>query len=186
VAAVRAAGGTPIPIFANDHDNPFSHLPFLQGVLLTGGGDPDTRSFGEPVHPQASLVDPKRQAFEERLLRYLHEEMPDFPTLGVCFGMQMMGLLAHGRLEQHLPDVLTEPQVHVKDHVHRVHGLLGEGMVTSSHHQALKDPGSLHIVSRSEDGVIEGVFAPDRRFYLGVQWHPERTHDQAMGLGLFQ
>jgi gamma-glutamyl-gamma-aminobutyrate hydrolase PuuD len=30
--------------------------------------------------------------------------------------------------------------------------------------------------------VIEGMLDPKRRFYLGVQWHPERTDAAETGL----
>ena len=33
-----------------------------------------------------------------------------------------------------------------------------------------------------DDGVIEGIIDPARRFYLGVQWHPERTEATETGL----
>ena len=36
----------------------------------------------------------------------------------------------------------------------------------------------------SRDDVIEAVRCPRRPFYLGVQWHPERTEDEAMGVAL--
>jgi gamma-glutamyl-gamma-aminobutyrate hydrolase PuuD len=34
------------------------------------------------------------------------------------------------------------------------------------------------------DGVIEGIIDPKRRFYVGVQWHPERTEAEKTGLGV--
>ena len=34
--------------------------------------------------------------------------------------------------------------------------------------------------------MIEAVRCKDRPFYLGVQWHPERTDDAALGLGIFR
>ena len=46
--------------------------------------------------------------------------------------------------------------------------------VNSAHHQAVKDaaPG-LVVDAVAEDGVIEGIEDPRRRFCVGVQWHPE-------------
>jgi gamma-glutamyl-gamma-aminobutyrate hydrolase PuuD len=34
--------------------------------------------------------------------------------------------------------------------------------------------------------VIEAVTAAGRKCYMGVQWHPERTDDDALGAGLFR
>jgi putative glutamine amidotransferase len=41
-------------------------------------------------------------------------------------------------------------------------------------------------VARAADGVIEAVRNEGRPFYLGVQWHPERTGDERLGAGLFR
>ena len=46
--------------------------------------------------------------------------------------------------------------------------------VNSMHHQAVLDPApGFRVSARAEDGLIEAVEQPDRRFFLGVQWHPE-------------
>ena len=34
-------------------------------------------------------------------------------------------------------------------------------------------PAVVTVNARASDGVIEGIEANDRRFCLGVQWHPE-------------
>ena len=47
--------------------------------------------------------------------------------------------------------------------------------VNSSHHQAVKEKGKGFIVTaRSDDGVVEAIENPSKRFVLGVQYHPER------------
>ena len=28
------------------------------------------------------------------------------------------------------------------------------------------------------DGLIEGIFMPDRRFIIGLQWHPELNYEK--------
>ena len=44
----------------------------------------------------------------------------------------------------------------------------------SLHHQAIRQPApALEVVARAEDGVIEAVELPEKRFAIGVQWHPE-------------
>ncbi|MAG55185.1 MAG: hypothetical protein CMJ83_02735 [Planctomycetes bacterium] len=152
------------------------------GVLFTGGRDPATEAFGQSTHPAARLMDPRRQESDLALLAQCYAS--DLPALGVCLGMQLMGLRAGARLEQHLDDVLDRPQLHTNDHVHLVEGTHLAGPVTSAHHQALATPGGLEVVARAPDGVIEAILDPSRRFWLGVQWHPERTADEDLGLGV--
>jgi putative glutamine amidotransferase len=50
--------------------------------------------------------------------------------------------------------------------------------VNSRHHQAAKTIGKALRISAwdAEDGTIEALERPDKRFVLAVQWHPE---DQA-------
>lgn len=46
--------------------------------------------------------------------------------------------------------------------------------VNSYHHQAIKDLGEkLKAMAVSEDGLIEAVYRPDKKFIWAVQWHPE-------------
>jgi len=52
-------------------------------------------------------------------------------------------------------------------------------MVNSIHHDIVDfEMNTLVINAVSEDGVIEGVEYPQKRFILGVQWHPECLNDE--------
>ncbi len=42
------------------------------------------------------------------------------------------------------------------------------------------------MCARAEDGVIEGIELPERRFALGVQWHPECLPEDERMQGLFR
>ncbi len=173
-------------------------------IVLTGGDDPATEGYGVPTDPRARLIDPARQAFECALLAAAAEQ-PDMPVLGICLGMQLMALEAGGRLDQYLPDHLATAAEHQDD---RRHGLVlheadsplnrlldGDGTVqdrsggaaitiVSSHRQAVGNPGRLRIIATAPDGVVEAIDDPTRRFYLGVQWHPERGGAEPLSRGL--
>ncbi len=194
--AVAEAGGVPVllpPIAALVGE----HTRRCEAFVFTGGDDPRTEPFGVPTHPKANPVHPDRQRYETALLRLLESEFPDTPVLGVCLGMQMMALVAGGRLDQHMPDSRPDAARHwggehpvVPENAKRkaqgpTQGLaLPTGIVRSHHRQAVDNPGPLATIARADDGVIEAVCDPDRRFYLGVQWHPERTNG-ALGADVF-
>jgi gamma-glutamyl-gamma-aminobutyrate hydrolase PuuD len=53
--------------------------------------------------------------------------------------------------------------------------------VKSHHHQGLGRLGAgLREIAWAEDGTVEGVEDPERRFAVGVLWHPEAGEDQAL------
>ena len=185
---VARAGATPVLLPAV----PARAAAFARrcdGFVLTGGDDPRMEAFGRTTVPEARITDPERQRAETRLLAATGAK----PVLGICLGMQWMGLLAGGDLEQHLPDADGRGPRHRGRSRHFVtvapagrdrYGLVS-GHVCSAHHQAITDPGRLRVIARADDGVIEAIDDPSLPFYLGVQWHPERTGTGGCGAGLF-
>jgi putative glutamine amidotransferase len=95
-----------------------------------------------------------------------------------------------------MPDNVTTAAEHAGNAMHGVRstgdgGVVGRilgagGNVVSHHQQAVSDAGRLRVAARAEDGVIEAIENPARRFYIGVQWHPERTPDAATGAAIFR
>lgn len=57
----------------------------------------------------------------------------------------------------------------------------------SYHHQAVGRVGDgLRVVARHADGTVEALEATDRPWLIGVQWHPERTPEDAATQNLFR
>ena len=140
-----------------------------------------------PTHAAAEPVPALKQDGDLALVRAALAA--DLPTLGICYGMQALALAGGGRLLQHLPEDRPGSQPHGGalcggDVEHRIRTApesnlarvmdVAEVMVVSRHHQAIGDAGPGWAVSaRDEEGLIEAVERSDRRFAIGVQWHPE-------------
>ena len=83
------------------------NLDALKDALksVTGGKDIDLRKFGQELHPKSDVMNADRQSGEFGLLDAL-DKRPDKPVLGICLGMQMMGVHRGCHLAQHVPDVI--------------------------------------------------------------------------------
>jgi len=195
VRAVAAAGGVPV-LLPPSRAAAAEHARRLSAFVLTGGDDPRMEPFGGTTHPRATPVHADRQEYETALLDALAQRNRDKPVLGVCLGMQMMALHAGGSLDQRMEE--SSPAV-AEAHWDRTHAILPavNGSppplfdavplhVFSRHRQAISDSGGLRVLARCPDGVIEAVWDPERTFYVGVQWHPERTEQESAGLGVFR
>lgn len=192
VHAVAQAGGIPL-VLPPIPEQIQAQLDRVDGVLLIGGDDPRTEPFGVPTDPRTTPVTPLRQAYDTALLKAL-DDRPRVPVLGVCYGMQMMALVAGGALHQHLPDTLGKAWTHHWDHAHAIEAVAGapDWLLDDStqgpfsrHRQAVSDAGSLRVIGVSHDGLIEATDDPGRRFFVGVQWHPERSGNGRLGLGVY-
>lgn len=186
VDKVAAAGGLPLVLPPSTSLDP-QVLDLLDGLVLAGGADLDPQRYGEPAHPETSGWRPDRDAGELAVLDGALRR--DLPVLGICRGLQVMAVHAGGRLEQHLPDVVGHERHRPEPGVFGEHGVrLAEGSlvhaalgaratVRSYHHQGVADAGSLTVTGWADDGTVEVVEVPGRRFALGVLWHPEAADD---------
>lgn len=106
----------------------------------------------------------------------------DLPMVGVCRGHQLLNIASGGDLYQDVVlDGLTSSSHDEGQHRVDTAGdtptrrLVGRTLeVESTHHQAIRRLGRhLRVSASSSDGVIEMIERDDRRFMLGLQWHPE-------------
>lgn len=191
VDAIAAAGGT--PMLVPPGADPDEVLEILDGLLIPGGDDIDPKHFGQELHPKAELQHPMRFDAEAKLYR---KAPPTLPILGICYGCQFINVLQGGSLTQHLPDI-DGAAVHTGGPIQQYRLEEGSKIATavranvaegrSYHHQAVLEPGdNVAITGYSEDGTVEALEVTDRSWTVAVQWHPERTLDNAGMQHLFR
>ncbi len=187
VDAVHRAGGVAVIVPPLEELDVDAALDRLDGVILIGGADIDPETYGAEPHPETVGVVPERDHVEMELTRRAIER--DMPFLGICRGMQVLNVAAGGTLRQHLPDDVGHHDHRRSlgsfddaDHdVRLVEGSLaaraaGETRhpTKSHHHQGVDRVGEgLEVTGWADDDLPEAIEAPDHRFVLGVQWHPE-------------
>jgi gamma-glutamyl-gamma-aminobutyrate hydrolase PuuD len=172
-------------------------LDALGGVIFSGGGDLDPGLYGAEPHGETDAPKPWRDEPEIRMLEAALAR--DMPVLAICRGSQLLNVARGGDLVQHLPEVVGherhkhEPGAYSDHSVQvatdsKLGDLLGEhAPVKSHHHQGMGQIGEgLREVAWAEDGVVEGLEDPAKRFALGVLWHPEEGEDFALFKGLVE
>ena len=196
VRSVERAGGRPL-VVPPSADGLEETLDALDGVIFSGGGDLDPELYGAEAHDATDAPRKERDAAELGLLKAALQR--DMPVLAICRGSQLLNVARGGDLVQHLPESVGHEQHRhdpgsFSDHDvevaadSRLGGLLGDrAPVKSHHHQGYGRIGSgLREVAWAEDGVVEGLEDGDKRFALGVLWHPEEGEDFALFKGLVE
>ncbi len=171
-AAISAAGGVPL-ILPPEPAGLDAALDLCHGILLSGS------DAGVTVPPQ-------RRDFEYALIERALSR--DLPILGICHGMQVLGVVLGGSVDHADPALLSPASAHLPRAVpdspaHDVIFSPGSSLaaiagaprtrVNSLHRHALRGPGRFHVSATAPDGVVEGIEATASGFCLGVQWHPE-------------
>ena len=195
--AVWLAGGFPVPIPPlEDAAYREALLDQVDGLVLTGGDDFDTERLGlGPTHPKADVTPQRKQDFDLALTRAALER--GLPTLGICYGMQCMGLVGGANLLQHLPDDRPGTQNHSGGVEHEVWLEPGSKLasevgvesvpVISRHHQALDAvAGPWAVCARDHEGLVEAIEHREHPFAIGVQWHPEASASEGPHGKIFQ
>ncbi|MFI3319110.1 MAG: gamma-glutamyl-gamma-aminobutyrate hydrolase family protein [Rikenellaceae bacterium] len=186
--AIRASGGVPIilPLKASAEDI-MQLCQLCSGFLFTGGHDISPTLYGQESTGKCGAPCHERDELERTIFNYALEH--DRPVLGICRGIQLINALLGGTLYQDLPsqkasDISHQmrPPYHLPCHkVNIIDGsplmeLLGQNelAVNSYHHQAIRALAPpLQAIAISEDGLIEAVYMPGKRYIQAVQWHPE-------------
>ena len=193
--AVELSGGIPVILPLTTDETTIKQLATtLDGFLFSGGPDVHPSYFNEEVMPECGEICSPRDSLEMMLFK---EVLPlDKPILGICRGLQLINIALGGSIYQ---DLATQYDVKVAHRMeapynreaHKVSIVpdtiftdwipCTELGVNSCHHQAIKDlADGLVACAISEDGLVEAIHMPAKKFLAATQWHPEMGLDAGM------
>ena len=141
-------------------------LNFCDGVILQGGISSHN--------------------YEEFIARYCYEK--DIPVIGICAGYNNM-IRAFGGKAEKIKNVDIHDRADLK-YAHKCKIVdknsifykivkTEEFDVNSVHtYVGTKIPKELSVVARSDDNQVEVVEAKNKRFYIGIKYHPELLVDE--------
>ena len=188
---IKNCGGLPIMIpLTSDAEQIEEICRTVDGLLFTGGQDVYPGLYGCDQRDCCGPVCKERDDMEIALFI---KAVTDFnlPVLGICRGLQLINAALGGTLYQDLhaeyrSNIEVEHQQKAPpgtpthyvsiERARPLHALFGDDriVVNSSHHQSICELApKLETMACAEDGLIEAVYMPDKRFVWAVQWHPE-------------
>lgn len=133
-------------------------ISICDGIILQGGED--------------------MNAYDVTLAQYLYEK--DIPTLGICLGMQTMGVALSGsvvKVNYHNCKNKYAHYVKIKKNS-KLYEIIGrEYIYVNSRHNDKVYQTNLDKVAYFED-ALEALEDKDKKFYVGIQWHPETLDDE--------
>lgn len=154
--AIIDNGGIPIGITLNSNYQTLINL--CDGIIFQGGDE-----FEE---------------YDLVALKYIYDI--NKPVLGICLGMQLMGVLFNGimvNITNHKKILNYAHEIRInKNSI--LYDIFKTNIikVNSRHKSVIKNP-KLKISAISNDGYIEAIEDPCKKFFVGVQWHPETMID---------
>ena len=201
VKAVIEAGGIPMLLAgaANPKDVE-QQIELLDGIILTGSADHDPKLYGEKKHPKTKLMHDVRQQYEIQVGKMGMKS--NKPILGICGGCQALNIVNGGSLIQDIPIIIGTPIIHSQkqgrsvlthdvyiDRNSRLFQIIKKDKIKSNsfHHQAVKKVANgFKVAACTKDDIVESIEIQNKRFVLGVQWHPEELTAHKEHLALFK
>lgn len=192
--AIEKVAGIPMIIPPVCRDELIENFVDLcDGFVITGGRDVHPMTYNALPNQKCDDFDKDVDDAHIKLIKLALKK--DKPVLGICRGCQLLNVALGGTLYQ---DIETEAEFKTHGHVFQhiktdvVHPINIENdsilyrmfkqekiNVNSIHHQAVKETGEgVEICAKANDGIIECIAVKNKKFALGIQWHPEMLLDK--------
>ena len=150
--AVIKNGGLPIGLILEEDYKEL--IDICDGVIFQGGDD-----FEE---------------YDLVALQYAYDN--DIPVLGICLGMQLMGVLFGGTMidiYNHKKKLDYAHSVSIRKNS-KLYNIFKNSIIkVNSRHKSVIKNTKLEVSAISNDGYIEAIEDSNKIFFIGVQWHPE-------------
>lgn len=157
VKSIKRNGGIPIGIILEEDYK--SLIDLCDGIIFQGGD-----SF---------------EKYDLKALKYIYDN--NIPVLGICLGMQLMGVLFDGNMvdiSNHKKEKNYTHTIKIKRNTKLYNIFKSDIINVNSRHKSAIESTKLSISAISNDGVIEAIEDSNKPFFIGVQWHPESmTYD---------
>ncbi len=162
------------------------------GIPIIFGNENEFDKIKETIDLCDGIISPggsKIHDIDYKIVKYLHEI--DKPTLGICLGMQIMGKLFNEKVRTKIESGKHYTE---KEYVHNVrikkdsllYKIIGEETIkVNSRHKRQIPYTNLDCVAYSEDNVLEAIEDKSKKFFIGLQWHPESLIEDVYSNRLF-
>ena len=153
----------------------------IKNCILNNGGIPIGIMLTETYKSLIDICDgivfqggDNFEKYDLDTLKYIYDI--NKPVLGICLGMQLMGVLFDGNMiniNNHKKKLSYAHDVIINKNsilynIYKINNI----KVNSRHKQIIKNT-KLKVVGVSQDGYIEAIEDSSKKFFIGVQWHPE-------------
>ena len=146
-----------------EYENLITQIKLCDGIIFQGGAESDN--------------------YECIIAKYCYNN--DIPTLGICCGQNIIARAIGGTTYK-----IDNPEKHMQIEKQYVHNIKidknskfykivnkEEIMVNSRHKKSVKDCPKLDKVGFCEDGYADVIEAKNKKFYIGIRFHPESLYE---------
>ena len=111
------------------------------------------------------------------ITKYLYNK--NIPTLGICLGMQTMGIAFNGIMDdidnhKSLDKYVHDVAINYNSKLYRI--IKKNKISVNSRHKSYVLKTDLDICATNK--IIEAIEDKNKKFFIGVQWHPESLMDE--------